>query len=173
MIVEVTRLWDRWLKGPLGVEYHLPLLQRLTPEGTEDPLPQMPRIYNDIEDESVADSLDPPETPALVLFAESGAEITQAQRTGRLVTHSLVMTIAYITRDWPPLRASIEGGYVLQAVIRSLVDYNSEGKSLNYRKLNGIKVLSINELTQERVAANLGQSQLWGFVIAEVSVIRS
>jgi hypothetical protein len=172
MIVEVTRLMDRWLKSEKGVQKWLPSISRFTPEGTEDPMPEIPAIYNDIEDECVAAELDPVKVPALVIFCDSAPE-TKAQNERRLVARNVLVTVAYITRDTPALKASRDGGYVLRAIRRSLVEFNSLQESREFRDLNGIKILAIDTIEQQRVAANLGRSELWGFVMAGLTVIDS
>jgi hypothetical protein len=173
VIVEATRLIDRWLRHPQQcVGAMLQTVPRMTPEGEEDPEPENPLIYNDTEHEEVAANLDPPTSPALVLFADGELE-TDAHQRPRQVSTELIVAIAYVTRDMPPVAAARDGGYVLRAVRKSLNRYNDERLSFDFRELNGVKIAAVRRVEQQRVAGAVGQSQLWGFVIASLTVIDS
>lgn len=170
MIVEVTRLIDRWLKHPEhGVEAMLAVIPRNNPEGV-DPAPAAPDIYNDIETEEVAGLFDPPTAPCLVVFADSDVSV-DAKDSLRQIGPQLIVVVAYLTRDMPAVRAAIDGGYVLRAVRKSLTLYNKQNLSEDYRELNGIKVASCNRVTIQRMAGGVGKSQLWGFVLASLTII--
>ena len=173
MIVETTRLVDRWLRHPeYGVAAMLTLVPRSIPGGGEDPIPETPIIYNDTEHEEVAAEIDPPGKRSLVLFIDSELD-TDARDKHRQIATGLQVVVAYISKEVPPLVAVREGGYVLRAVRMSLTRYNSQDLSAGYREVNGVKIASVNNMTQQRVAGAVGRSQLWGFVLAAVTVIDS
>lgn len=171
MIVEVTRLFDRWLKhSTYGVSAMLDAVPRKTPEDDEDPRPDDPWICNDTEDVSVAEKIDPVHVPALVLFAMTGS--IDAQNTNRRMgQRNVVVNVAYVTRETPKLKAVRDSAYVLRAVMDSLDAYNGYRDSQDYRELNGVRVLAIERISEERVAASIGESELWGFIEAQISVL--
>jgi hypothetical protein len=171
MIVEVTRLVDRWLRHPeFGFEPFLPTIPRKTPEGLEEPMPTVPTLYNDTEHEEVALEIDPPRSPALVLFVDEGYEV-DAKDPFRHKAQPVIVTVAYLTREVPSLVAVREGAYVLKAVKKSLVRYNDQRIAHSFRELNGVKVAAVGALEHLRVAGAVGRSQLWGFVLASLNVI--
>lgn len=173
MIVETTRLIDRWLRHPEhGVEAMLAEVPRGLPGGGSDPMPVVPTIYNDTEHDAVAREIDPPAERSLVLFVDSEIE-TDAKDKLRQIGTSVALVIAYVTRDVPTLEAVREGGYVIRAVRMSLTRYNNQSLSVGYRDLNGIKVAAVGNMTQQRVAGAVGRSHLWGFLSAAVTVIDS
>lgn len=173
MIVETTRLIDRWLRHPeYGVAAMLVEVPRNLPGGGVDPLPIMPTILNDTEHEEVAAEIDPPGPVSLVLFADSDVEFDATDKH-RQVGRQIVIAVAYITKDTPALTAVRDGGYVLRAVRRSLTRYNNQTLAVGHRELNGVKVAAIGQVTQQRVSGAVGKSQLWGFVLMAVTVIDS
>lgn len=176
MIVETVRLLDRWLRSETyGVEVLLRDVPRLTPEGATDPMPAMPCIVNDTEDENVAKELEPAKVPALVLYGTNGPKM-QIEKSGSRKYHvvpTVLVAIAYITREMPPLQATRDGNYVLRAARRSLTAYNSLEKSKGFRRLNTITIAQISDVTEQQVKGAVGQSDLWGFLLATVVIIDS
>lgn len=176
MIVEVTRLLDRWFKHEVfGLEAMLREVPRKTPEGTTDPMPEMPCIVNDTEDATVAKELEPAKVPAFVLYGTNGPDIPidKSGDRSRQVARSVIIAAAYITRDADPLRATQDGNYVLRAGRRSLSAFNSLEKSKGFRRLNTITIAQIRNVGERQVKGAVGRSQLWGFLLATVVVIDS
>ncbi len=174
MILETTLLIDRWLQhDTYGVEAMLQTISRQNPEGTEFRMPAMPCILNDFEDESVVTELDPDKTPALVLYVDTDVRIADPANSLRQIGTRLLVTTAYLVNDVPPNKATQDGAFILRAVRKSLTNYNSSQKSEGYRKLNDIKIAEITEVSERRIIAGLGTSQMFGFVFARVLVIDS
>lgn len=173
MIVETTLLLDRWLQHTEhGFVSMMLALPRNDPEGNEFDMPPEPLLYNDVEDEEVAGEIDPPSEVSLVLFCDSDADV-QSANSNRQIARQLTIAVAYITRDTPSNVAVRNGGFTLRAVKKSLLRFNDQGLSRDFRELNGIKVMQINSISEQRVAGAVGRSQLWGFVLTSVMVIDS
>lgn len=172
MINEVTKMIDRWLKHETyGVDAMLQILGRLTPEGDEDEMPQLPSIFNDIEDE-MGDLMEPDKSPALLIFCARGPLMdlrNQLHQKG----DGGVLYVAYVTKDVPEIVAARDGNYVLRAVKKSLTRFNSYAKAEEYRKLNGILIASVDDLIEYQTRSAVGRSRMWGFVQANVSVVDS
>lgn len=177
MIVEVVRLIDRWLKNEeYGLEKMLHEVPRFRPEGTQDPMPAMPCIVNDTEDENVATDLDPAKVPAIVIYGTNGPKFPLDRRGNRnagTIVPSVIVAAAYITREEVALKAVQDGNYILQAVKRSLAHYNSLEQARGSRTLNTVTIAQIRDVEERSVRGAVGKSQLWGFVLATVVVIDS
>lgn len=174
MILETTLLLDRWLHhDTYGIGAMLGTIGRKNPEGDDYRLPATPAIINDMENADVAVDLNPDASPALVLYVDTDARIQQADQRERQVSDRLIVTVAYCTRDVPPLDAARDGAFVLRAVKKSLTAFNSLDKSREYRKLNDIQIAEITSISTRRVMGAVGLTQFWGFVFATVKVIDS
>ena len=172
MIIEITRLIDRWLKHDVyGVGAMLQSVERFTPEGDEDEMPEIPSIFNDTEDE-MGDLMEPIKTPALVTFCARGPTVNLRdklyQRGGQAIAY-----VTYITRDVPDLMAARDGNYVLRAAKKSLTAYNSYAQAIQYRKLNNILIAELGDLTEFQTRSSVGRSKMWGFVQVNVRVVDS
>lgn len=174
MILETTLLIDRWLHHDIyGVEQMLITVPRKNPEGTAFDLPKTPHILNDFEDDDVATELDPDKAPALVVFVDTDSRVGKVEQDRQISATPLVVSVAYITRDVPPSVGQRDGAFVLRAVKKSLTNYNSSTKAEGYRTLNGIMIAEIKGISERRVIAGLGASEMFGFVFARVNVIDS
>ena len=168
MINEVTLLVDRWLRHEdYGVEAMLETVPRLRPDGKADPRPKIPKIYNDVEHGL---EVDPPSSPALVVFAFS-EPTTDLRDLFHQKYEQVMVSVAYATRDVEQTQATRDGNYVLRAVRKSLVRFNDQRLSSGYRELNSIKIQAGDRATIRRVAGSVGSSQLWGFVLASLKVV--
>lgn len=170
---ESVLLIDRWLQHEVyGVEAHLPNVPRETPEGGTDPMPEMPVVVNDVEDEDVIERIEPDAKIALVVFCQSGPEVDMDSGSNlRQIGEDIDIVIAYITRDIPKREARRNCGYVLRAVTRCLTDYNSSRKAADYRSLNGYKVANVARWKRWKAAGGVGDSSVWGFIVVTLVVL--
>lgn len=172
MIIEVTRLIDRWLNHPdYGVDAMLQLVGRQTPEGDSDELPQTPSIFNDTEHE-MGLLMEPDKSPALIVFCARGPKVdirnAMIQKGSQAVAY-----ISYVTRDVPEIQAARDGNYTLRAVKMSLTRFNQWGKAEQYRSLNGITVAALGPLDEYQTRSAVGRSRMWGFVQVGALVLDS
>lgn len=176
MIVNTTRILRRWLEHPLyGINALLPDVPRARVDGVIDTVPPSVAFYDDIDDDEVAEGIKPPITPAMVLYCDAPARVDIDQRNYLKGEAPLVFAGAYVTENLPESVAARYGGYTARAFRRSLYLFNKQELSvtpeLDYRTLNGIKVMKVGLVTEQRVATDAGQSSLWGFVLASVTVV--
>lgn len=178
MISEVTRLFRAWLSHEeYGVRALLQTIPRQRVDGELDPMPVLPTLYDDIDDPEVAQVLENiPVSPGLVVYVDSPADVDVSERHYRKTERALTVVAAYITKDDADAAvASRNGGYTLRAVQKSLGLYNDQvlarAGATNYRELNGIKVMKVGLVSVTPVKTGLGRSQLWGFVLASVTVV--
>ncbi len=179
MIVNGTRLLHQWLAHETyGVNALLASMPRVRRDGTSDPAPPPLTIYDDIDDESVSQVIDPPEVPALVLFSDSDPEIDVdvAVDYAKGETPILFRGAIVFKKGIKATVASRNGGYYARAIRRSCRLFNKQELSrprggTDYRTLNGITVMKMGLVTEERVATALGRSLLWGFVRTSLTIV--
>jgi hypothetical protein len=174
VINETTRIFRRWLDHPeYGViaQLHAPGFPHMNAAGEEDDMPVDPTIYDDVDNASAVAKLQPPVSPALILYVDSDSRTDADQRNYQVTESPMVLAIAYVTKDVPEEVAVLGGGYTFRAVRRTLAQFNNQNLSGGLRELNGIKVMKVGLVTEQAVAASVGQSRLWGFVLASVTVV--
>ncbi len=137
--------------------------------------PAVPAIYDDHTDQTVAKDLDPPHTPALVVFADNDGqvEIKNASRGASTVVLAdrVLVYVAYIDRDREPLDSTRDGSYTLRAVRRAVFRMAQEEAASTWRNLLDYRALQLRELTESRVRGAVGQSTMYGFVTAGLLVM--
>ena len=176
MITEAVRLVGGWLKHPThGVNGMLTAIPRKRLSGVDDEAPPPVAVYNDADDESVIHEADPTEVPCVVVFYDGDLAFLADDHKGAgySVTESAVtLAIAYVTRETPAVRAVQDGNYTMRAVMRSLRRLNHQQYATPaFKNLNGVKIVNVERMTEQRVAGAVGQSQLWGFVLATIRVV--
>lgn len=172
MINDTTRIMRRWVEHPdYGIAEWLEGVPRNRPDGGEDDLPPTPTIYDDVDDPDEVRKLDPSASPALCLYVDSRARLNAEDKNYSVSESPLILAAAYTVRDMPEGVATLWGGYTARALRKCLRTFNDQNKSKGYRELNGIQVLRVGTVTEIAVAASLGQSHLWGFVLAELTVV--
>jgi hypothetical protein len=171
MVNDVTILYDRWLHHPEhGVAAMLALVPRVRPGEPDITMPTVPTIYNDVEDQSVAREIDPAAEPALVIFTDSDPVIPMHPNR-RPADRRLTTTIAYTTREMEPVQAIQWGGVILRAVAMTLRRFNDQSLARDYREVNGIKIMEIETVREQRVSGAVGRSKLWGFLLSDAKVL--
>lgn len=174
MILNTTRIIRRWLDHPehgVLAQLHTDGFPLLRADGTQDELPPDPTTYDDVDDAKLVQKLEPPKSPALVVFVDSDLRVDVDHRNYQVTDNPMIVAIAYITRNVPQEVAVLWGGYTARAVRRCLRTLNSQKLSEGYRELNGVKVMKVGLVTEQAVATPVGQSRVWGFVLASVTVV--
>lgn len=168
MLDTVVQLLSAFAGDPEhGVNALAPLIPRATlSPGIVGDAPPIVTICNDVDNESVARDLDPDAVPALMFWGDSSVDV---ELRGYKTAKEVIIAAAYVTEDGAdPLAASRARGLILRAGILTFNRYNSQDKSLNYRKLNGISVMQITKITEQRVTAAVGRRRMWGFLALQV-----
>lgn len=172
MIIDATRIMRAWVEHPThGVAAQLAGVPRNNSAGGQDALPDSPEIFDDVNDAEVVRNLEPPASPALTLYIDNGAELNVDQMYYQKTGMPLILAAAYQTRGIPENVANLWGGYTARALRRCLRAFNSQPNRVGYGELNGIKVMKVGVVTEHPVAADVGQSRLWGFVLANITVV--
>lgn len=171
LVNTVTRLLDRWMEhGTHGVNVTQMLQPRNRPGGGTDAAPGPVTVYNDVDDEEVATEIDPPASPALTIWMDSEVDIDWH---GKMRAKNVTLAFAYTTRNEADLVAIRNSGYTLGGVMETLERYNDQSKAQGYRELNGWKVMEVSDITLQRAAGTVGESRLWGFVLAHLVVVKT
>lgn len=174
MINEVTQLMTRWARHEVhGVNALIPSVFRSP--GHPEPKPVV--IYNDVDDKQIADNFDPPESPALVIVADSDADTPVILHRTQQDLPRFLVAMVYIVRDpESEMQARRDAGYVLGAAYESLVRFNQpklsspgSGEVPDYRSwYDKVKVHDVLELSEHRVTGAVGRSKLIGVLLATV-----
>jgi hypothetical protein len=138
----------------------------------DDPAPPVVAFFADSDDPGTAEELDPPEVPALVFWGDADASVA---RTGGLnaLAKQVRFAAGYVTDDHADALTAIRScGYILRAGrISFMKRFNSQQLSKNFRELNGIRILSIDEVNEHRVTVAVGKRKMWGFLEIKATVV--
>lgn len=177
MILNSTRIMRRWLEHPehgVIAQLNTPGFPLQRPDGEVDELPPEPAIYDDVDNAKELKNFPntaPPKEPALIVWADSDSMTDADHRNYQVTEHPLMIAVAFVTSKTPQEVAVLWGGYTARAVRRCLRAFNSQKFSEGYRELNGVKVMKVGRVTEQPVATTVGQSRVWGFVLAEIVVV--
>jgi hypothetical protein len=163
---ELTAIMERWLKDST---YGVNALLNAVPRSPEHNLPTPVAIYTDLSDEDVAADRDPNVVPALVVVVDSATSSRPVQGRPAVEMDSVTVAIAYVDRDRSLIRSKLDGGYTLRAVRQSMTLLQA-CRDDNYRVLNKIKLITVNQITEYRVTGTVGRSTLLGFILVEVHI---
>lgn len=172
MLDITVRLLTAWAAEPTyGVNPMALSLPRTNLGGMpDDDAPRVVSFFSDADDRGVAENGDPPEVPALILWADSFDTVdNRMYKTAKLVTFG----VGYVTSETDDaLTSTRECGYILRgARISFMRNFNSLDKSRNYRQLGGIMVVSIDECLEHRVTVAVGRRKMWGFLEVKATVV--
>lgn len=174
MIINTTRIIRRWLDHPdHGVLAQLAAtgFPHDNTAGGQDAMPADPTMYDDVDNADAVVTLQPPASPALIVFVDSDSQVDVDHRNYQKSENPMIVAVAYVTKDMPEKVAVLSGGYTFRAVRRSLRTFNDQKLSAGFRELNGVKVMKVGLVTEQAVATSVGKSRLWGFVLASVTVV--
>lgn len=173
VIDNVVRLLEAFFKDPThGINEMAQSLPRATlVPGVFDPAPAIVTICSDLSDAGVAEKLEPADVPCMMLFGDSMADTTMA---GYKIAKEVVIAATYVTDEKAdPLTAVRDAGYILRAGLLTLGRYNSADKAGSLRALNGIKVLKLDKVVEQRVTAAVGRRKMWGFLAIHATVVET
>lgn len=142
--------------------------------GGTDPAPGAINVYTDVDDKGVAKTLVPPESPAIVVFAETRAVEIGSRRQRQRQPRPMVLAIAYVTDDEADeLHAQQQCDLFLRAGILMLDKYNEQAASSGFRDLNGVRVLEVTNVIERSVTVANETSKMWGWLEVHLSVVDS
>jgi hypothetical protein len=144
--------------------------RNINPAKPDDAAPPLVTIVDDINDEGVAKGLDPEEVPCFMFWGDSSSPLDYK---GYKVTE-VVIAGAFVTdASADPLSMEKACGYILRGGILTLGRFNNQTFSQGFRELNGIKILEIKSVTEQRIPAAVGRRKLWGFLDIRVIVVEN
>lgn len=161
---EMTLLFEKHFKDPeLGVN----ALADQVPRGT-DTAPRAVTIYSDLSSEEIAENKDPPSVPALVVVADVGAESTAKQGRTQQRVRNVILGVGYVDSDTVILLAKIDSGLVLRGLQASVLKLLQKG--VKERTVNGVTLLQVTKMVEQRASGVIGTSRLTGFVLIHCEV---
>jgi hypothetical protein len=169
MIDIVVRLIAAWLANAThGVNALAANLPRTKIGGGSDPAPPAVTIYNDADDAHAAlNVMSIEKVPALVVWADSHSD---RPLKGYALAKDVVIGIGFITDDQvDPVAMNRACGYIMRAAVISLARFNVQSIAGTARDLNGVSILQIAQIEEQRVTAMQQNRRLWGFLLPHVS----
>ncbi len=173
MINATVRLLSGFCKHPdHGINEMASTLPRQAFGGQLAPLaPPLVSIFNDVDDKSVAKDLTAPSLPAVILWGDSSAEV---KMRGYKIARNIVVIIALVaTESEDDLVMNGASGYILRGGLLTLGRYNNQDKSAGYRELDGVRVLEISSVEEQRATVAVGVQKMWGWLKADVTVVET
>lgn len=172
MLDVTVRLLTAWMGSPeYGTNAIAATLPRTNLGGKpDDAAPRVVSFYSDADNLGVAADGDPPSVPALILWSDSFDTVkNQVYKTATQVTFG----VGYVTGETDDaLTSTRECGYILRgARISFMRHFNSLEKSKDYRQLDGIMIISIDECVEHRVTVAVGRRKMWGFLEVKTTVV--
>ena len=140
--------------------------------GGTDAAPGSVHVFTDVDDKGVAKTLTPPESPAIIVFAETRAVELGNRRQRQRQPRPMVLAIAYVTNDEADeLAAQQQCDLFLRAGVLTLDKYNDQTASAGFRDLNGVRVLEVANVVERTVTIANETSKLWGWLEVHLSVV--
>jgi hypothetical protein len=170
MIDIVVRLIAAWLANEThGVNALAAKLPRANVSGPDDDAPPLIAIVNDADDAEVARNVLAVEpVPAVVVFGDSK---TNRALRGYALAKDVVIGIAFVTDDKAdPVTMMHLSGIVSRAIDISLARFNVQSIAGAARALNGVSILEIASVEEQRVTAQETNRRLWSLVLPHCSV---
>lgn len=139
--------------------------------GPDDPAPPVVPVFNDVTTKSVAHDLVAPKLPAIVVWGDSSADVAL---TGYKIAKEIVVCLAFFSADSSDdLVMNRACGYILRGGLLTLARYNHQDKSKDYRELNGVRVMKLSSVTEERVTATVGRQKMHGFLAVRAIAVET
>lgn len=137
----------------------------------DDAEPPAVTIFNDADTKEVAKDLTAPKVPALVFWGDSSADVSLR---GYKRAKEVVIAAGFITdAGEDPLVINRACGYILRAGQLTFDRYNSQPLSKQYRELNGVRVLELSSVKEDRITATVGKQKMWGFLAIRAHVVET
>ena len=180
MINRTTRIFDRWLRTH-PVWGLAACLARVVMDPADEALLKLGKhrlpvtIYNDVDHEGLARNKDPDTVPALAIVADVAHKAPlKANRQGVLEFRGVAFGFTYLERDTPVLAARGRWGYVSQALMDSLLAFNTPAlsraarpdSSEPWRRWADTEVIELTELEEWRLQGGVGKADVIGSLFA-------
>jgi len=130
----------------------------------------MPKaIYDEEQDECILSDEGPSKLPALVVVADSDPNLESEVLKPGQIAQDFVLAFLYVTdQEVPEMLARYRGHLIGRAVRYSLTRWNVPQfrKAEGLDMLEGVKMVKIDSMTEQRVIGKIGRSALKGAVLA-------
>lgn len=136
----------------------------------ENAEPPTVAIVNDSDDASASSEDGPSELPAFLVWADAGG-VPKSRATA---ASDVTLFSAFVTRaDADPVTASRAANLIVRAAMICFARYNSQARSAQYRELNGVRVLMIdeNQTIVHRVTWTAGRIKYWNLIEIHAQVV--
>ena len=165
MIDTVVRLVASWLAHPThGVNVLAAKIPRTNISGPADPAPPAVTIVNDADDAHAAlNVMSVEQVPALVVWGDSH---TDRPLKGYATAKDVIIGIGFVTDDQQDaVRMNHACGQIMRAAVISLARFNVDSIAGSARSLNGIDIMAVGSVEEQRITAMQQNRKLWGFLL--------
>jgi hypothetical protein len=165
VINEVVQLLSKFAVDPAnGLNAAVSIIPRanVDPLLPDYPAPPVVPVLDDVTSPGVAANLDPEKVPCFMMWGDSQVQV---EYRGYKTAREVVIAGAFVTaEDADPIFSERTCGYILRGGVISFQRFNSQSVSRSFRSLNGVKILEIKSVVEQRVTAAVGRRKMWGFL---------
>lgn len=143
-------------------------------------------VYNDVDDACMVKSYNPDAVPCVAIIPQVSTATPITKHRGQLDYDGVEVSLAYMERDQPELASRGRSGYVLTALIDSLIAFNDPRLSgvgapepsdppdgfVSWRRLGDIEVVEMTAAEEFRMTLATGGASMFGAVVATFRVRR-
>lgn len=173
MIRQTTILTAGWMKDST---YGLRVMLAAIPETKTFTTPELDAlmvkaIYNDQEDECLMSDDGPSDLPALVVMCDTDPELEAVTYKPGQLAQRLMMAFIYVTAEEVPEMEARMKAHLIGRAVRKVINKFNHGSIRTERSLNmldGIKIVEVKSITEQRVVGKIGRSTLKGAVLADL-----
>lgn len=181
----LSRILTRWLKTHTTHSLALCAARVAMDEGDEEALllngERLPiTIYNDVDDTCLTPKFNPDRVPALAIIPQVSVNAPVQVRRGQLEYFGVEVAMSYMERDTPEVFARQRGGYIMNALQDSMIEFNKPdvskaimpGSDMSWRALGDIEVLEVKALEEMRITMGVAGCTMFGSLIGAFNVRR-
>lgn len=137
-------------------------------------------VYNDVDDPCMIPRYNPDQVPAIAIIPQVSLSVPVDVRRGQMDFSEVDVSFSYLERDTTEILARRRGGYMITAMVDSLLGFNKPelsnmlipGGTTTWRRLGDIEVLEVKALEEVRMTIGLGTASMFGSLIATFRVRR-
>jgi hypothetical protein len=180
----LSRILTRWLKThpTFGIA---PMCAALTMDAGDEALLELAgerlpvTVYNDVDDECLVPKFNPDVVPALCIIPQLSTNSLVTRRRGQIDYDKAPVGMSYIERDQPEILSRLRGGYVLEAVLHSMIAFQQPaysaipmvgGAGPTWRQLGNVEIVDVTSIEEYRVTLGIGTSSMFGAIVPSFKV---
>jgi hypothetical protein len=132
-------------------------------------------VYNDVDDDCLVPKFNPDVVPALCIIPQMSTLSPMKRGRGQVDYEGVQVGVSYIERDQKETLARKRGGYVMEAVLESMIAFQKPEHSAiprpgdvdgySWRRLGPVEIVDVTAIEEYRVTLGIGASAMFGAII--------